>query len=139
VQDAYFDFARNNRRFILELELLYKPLTLAEYYVSCNIRKFAALPGIALALLGAALAVIFAAYTAMGWLQSEFPARIAWLLALGAAMAVLPAVLIFPSYSTMADQALMLNSAVLGWIGAAIASVVGRNARTAHLDKKAPE
>jgi hypothetical protein len=121
LHDAFFDFARKNPRFILELQLIHKPLTLVKNYVIWNVRTARAMPLWGLGLLLAALALAGAVCAALGWIHSPQTLELARLLTLGAAWAVLPAVVVFPSYSTMADQALILDAALLAWAGVALA------------------
>jgi hypothetical protein len=126
LQEAFVDFAKQNPRFVLELQLVHKPLLAVKNYVAWNARTFIAQPVWVLALLLAGFLLFMAACAAAGWANDGQALPIARLLAVGAALAVLPAVIVFPSYSTMADQAMMLNAAVLGWVGLGSANAAHR-------------
>jgi hypothetical protein len=126
LQEASIDFVKKNPRFILELQLIHKPLRLIKDYVRWNIRIVHALPAWVFGLLAAAGMLFVAGYAALGWTSSPYPGQIAALLGLGAVLAVLPGAIIFPSYSTMADQALIVNTAIAAWLGAGIAGAASR-------------
>jgi hypothetical protein len=128
MKEALVDFVRRNRRYTLELQLYYKPRIYFSHFIRWNRSLIDTWPWWGLLAFASTVGLFGYACVLLGRANLAALYQITALLICGAALAALPAMLIFPSHSTMGDQVLMLNVALIAAAGTIVARVARRRA-----------
>src|SRR5579862_6614814 len=115
-REAYLDFIAKHKRFALQLHVFYKPKLLYDDFRDWDTRTLGAWNIVGRTILAGTLILLLVAGVALGIGPPIGTSSLTLLLLIGAAWATVPSLLVFPSYPTMSDQALMLNTAIVGLV-----------------------